>query len=81
MELTERLLKLTDTYCAARGVSDATVSGIIFKNSRTIPRIRRGGDVTTRNYSRAVGWFSHNWPDDHAWPPAIERTPTEEARA
>ncbi|ARW47846.1 hypothetical protein [Acetobacter pasteurianus] len=79
MELTQRLLKLTDCYCAARSISDATVSGIIFKNSRTIPRIRSGGDITTRNYSRAVEWFASNWPDDCAWPRAVERTPAQEA--
>lgn len=81
MELTQRLLKLTDCYCASRSVSDATVSGIIFKDSRRLPRLRSGGDITTRNYSRAVEWFSANWPNDCPWPPSIERTPTEEVRA
>ncbi|GEN63577.1 hypothetical protein AOE01nite_18010 [Acetobacter oeni] len=70
MELTKHLLRLTDCYCAARCVSEATVSGLIFKNSRTIARVRSGGDIATRNYTKAVKWFSQNWPDNHDWPTA-----------
>ncbi|GBQ45039.1 hypothetical protein AA18890_2347 [Komagataeibacter europaeus LMG 18890] len=73
MELTEKLSKLTDAYCEARGVSVATVSGIIFKNSRTLPRVKSGGDLKTRSYHRAVSWISNNWPSDKEWPSDIER--------
>lgn len=73
MQLVRSLMTLTDAYCAARGVSAATVSGIIFKNSRTLPRIRNGGDLATRNYERAVRWFGQNWPEGHDWPISSER--------
>jgi len=73
MELTEKLSKLTDAYCEARGVSVATVSGIIFKNSRTLPRVKSGGDLKTRSYQRAVAWLSDNWPHNAAWPDGIAR--------
>lgn len=78
MTFSRKLVRLTDAYCASRGVSAATVSGIIFKNSRTIPRVKAGGDLATRSYERAVQWFSDNWPTDQAWPADVERRPTPE---
>lgn len=68
MKLVKELLTLTDDFCKARGVSEATVSGIIFKNSRVLPRIRAGGDLATRNYEKALSWFRSNWPDRVKWP-------------
>lgn len=68
MKLAKELLTLTDEFCKARGVSATTVSGIIFKNSRVLPRIRAGGDLATRNYEKALRWFRSNWPEGAAWP-------------
>jgi len=76
MKLAQSLMTLTDAYCVARGVSAATVSGIIFKNSRVLPRIRAGGDLATRNYEKALRWYREHWPEGHEWP-LPERTPTE----
>lgn len=73
MELTKRLLELSDAYCAARGVSDATVSGIIFKDSRKLSRLRNGGDITIRRYEKAIYWFSKNWPENCKRPDCIPR--------
>ncbi|MCP1274637.1 hypothetical protein NKW43_13260 [Gluconobacter albidus] len=75
MTLAQSLLRLSDAYCAARSVSEPYVSGIIFKNSRTLPRVRAGGDLITRSYERAINWFRENWPDNAEWPAGVDRQP------
>ena len=75
MTLVQKILDITDRYCAARGVTEGTVGGIIFKNSRVFPRIRAGGDLTTSSYERALRWYRDNWPDGHPMPADIAELP------
>lgn len=74
MTPTEQLLALSQSYCALRGISERTASGRIFKDSRTILRVKEGGSLTLKNFEKAVLWFSENWPDNSDWPDFIERT-------
>lgn len=74
MTPTEQLLALSKSYCALRGISERTASGRIFKDSRTILRVKDGGSLTLKNFEKAVLWFSENWPDNSDWPDFIERS-------
>ncbi len=80
MTPTEQLLTLSRSYCAARGISERTASGIIFRDSRTIVRVQNGGSLTMRNFERAMDWFRGNWPSGHPWPLA-EVNPRREGAA
>ena len=77
MTPTEQLLALSERYCALRGISEQTASGIIFKDSRTFQRVKAGGSLTVRNFERAVSWFKDHWPEGADRPDLIKGTPTE----
>lgn len=74
MTPTQQLLALSERYCLLRGISERTASGRIFKDSRTILRVKGGGSLTLKNFEKAVLWFSENWPENIDWPGFIERS-------
>jgi hypothetical protein len=76
MSATASLIVITDLFCAARGLSRSRVSTLVFNDGKTLQRIADGGDLNTRSYERALGWFSANWPEGVAWPAGIERPGT-----
>lgn len=67
------LLKLSDHYAAARGLSISRVSTLVFADGKVLTRISNGGDLTTGRFEAAIGWFSDNWPVDVEWPSDIDR--------
>lgn len=73
MDLHQTLLRCVDAYCEARGLARATVSGLILKDSRAFDRVAAGGNVTIRNFDRAMRWLSANWPENTPWPEGIKR--------
>jgi len=74
------LLLLFDTYCAATGRAEATVSTRVLSDGKRIRKLREGADIGTRRLAEAVEWFSANWPAGAEWPAAIRRpTHTSEA--
>lgn len=71
--LTSDLITVSDLYCAARGLSRARVSTLIFNAGKTLDGIAEGRDLGTRSFERAMAWFSANWPEGRIWPEGIER--------
>jgi hypothetical protein len=71
--LRQELILVSDAYAAARGLSRARVSTIVFNAGGALDRIVAGKDLTTGNFERAMRWFSDNWPDNAVWPDKVER--------
>lgn len=72
-ELAKNLLKLSEGYCAARGLGEATVGRLCAADSRFFVRIREGKTFTAKKYDDVVAWFSSHWPDGAVWPDSIKR--------
>ena len=68
-----RLLAVSDAYCAAVGLSDARVSTLVFNAGSKIKFLKSGTDLSTGHYVRAMQWFSEMWPNDLKWPTGIRR--------
>jgi hypothetical protein len=88
MNAISSFISLIDAYRAARGVSDARVSTLVFNDGGRIAQIRSGGDIGTRRLQRAIEWFSENWPHDAMWPadlplpvPSPSRSPAQSEAA
>jgi len=73
MALTEKLLLVSDTYCAAVRRSRSRISTIIFSAGDRIDGVAVGKDINTRSYEKAMAWFASNWPEGLAWPEGVER--------
>jgi len=80
MTLRDDLLQTADTYCAAVNRSRARIGTIIWNDGARFDAIAKGADTTTRNFEKAMQWFSDNWPDDTPWPEGVER-PAKQAAA
>jgi hypothetical protein len=78
-ELANHLLTLSDRFCAAEGLSEATVGRLCAADGRFFPRIREGKTFTAKKYDEVVGWFAKNWPDGAEWPVAVSRPRLAEA--
>lgn len=76
--LRDQLITVADSYAAARSLSRARVSTIVFNAGHALDRIAAGRDLATGNFERAMRWFSDNWPEGAAWPDEVPR-PTAEA--
>jgi hypothetical protein len=68
-----QLITVADAYAAARGVSRARVSTIVFNAGLALDRIASGRDLTTGSFERAMLWFSENWPPRAKWPAGVKR--------
>lgn len=74
MTLTQQLVTVARTYCAARSLSMSRVSTLVFNEGKKLDAIERlGVDLSTGRFEAAMRWFSDNWPDGAAWPAAIAR--------
>lgn len=71
--LPQHIVTLAHAFSAATGVSVGAVSHRVFDDSKKIPAMEGGADITVRRYNMAVRWFSENWPADTAWPADIPR--------
>jgi len=69
----EQLLTVVDAYCAARGISEARASTLIFNGGGRIKQLRDGRDIGVLTSLSALRWLSANWPDDTEWPADIPR--------
>lgn len=79
MNLRDQLISVSDVFCAARQLSRARVSTIVFNAGSTLDRIASGRDLATGNFERAMRWFSDNWPADTEWPEGVPRPQVEAA--
>lgn len=73
MTAREQLLTVASAYAAARDISIARVSTIVFNHGRRLRGVAEGRDICTGTFERAMLWFSRNWPDDTEWPDGISR--------
>lgn len=74
MKLLEQIIVVADVFADARGIGRKRVSTLVFNRGSKIDDIVSGGaDINTRNFERAMEWFSENWPSGAEWPPAVER--------
>jgi hypothetical protein len=73
LDLEGQLIFLARSLSAIRGVGISTISGEIFKDSRTLDRVLSGGSLTVRNFEKAMRWFSSRWPTEQAWPQNVMR--------
>lgn len=76
MDLGRSLLLCADVYCQARNITRPTLSGRVFKDSRTLDRVANGGSLTVRSYQRCMTWLADNWPDGADWPADVDRPGT-----
>jgi hypothetical protein len=67
------LLSLIDAFCAARRISEARASTLIFNGGARISQIRAGADIGIRRAEEAVRWLSENWPEGAEWPADVPR--------
>ncbi|KRE02576.1 hypothetical protein ASE61_14955 [Bosea sp. Root670] len=69
----EQLLTVVDAFCAARGISEARASTLIFNGGGRIKQLRDGRDIGVLTSLSALLWLSANWPEDTEWPCDIPR--------
>jgi hypothetical protein len=69
----EQLLTVVDAYCAARGISEARASTLIFNGGGRIKQLRDGRDIGVLTSLSALRWLSDNWPEEAEWPSDIPR--------
>lgn len=77
----EAVLRLFTLYCGAAGRSPARVSTLIWNHGARYRQIVAGADLRTRNFERALGWFSGHWPPELPWPAGIFRPLAEKENA
>lgn len=71
--LTQRLILVSDLYCAAVKLSRGRVSTLVFGSGSRLAGVAEGKDLNTRSYEHAMRWFAENWPEGPAWPEGVER--------
>jgi len=67
------ITNLIKLYAEAVGRSPSTVSRWLRLGGDFIPRMMRGGKITTHVAARVFQWFSDHWPADLDWPSDIPR--------
>jgi hypothetical protein len=81
-ELRQNLFAIRDAFLARKGaIAESTLALRAAKDARFFDRVETGGGFTVRTYDHVLNWFSHNWPDDLAWPADIERPSRSEVAA
>lgn len=67
------LIRIASTYAERAGVEMKTVSYRVFGDTKKLPAMMNGADITVSRFNDAVRWFSDNWPADLAWPVGVDR--------
>lgn len=71
------LLTIADAYHVGAGTTDTTLSHRMFGDSKKLPALRVGADITVGRFNAAVRWLSQNWPDNASWPKNVDRPANE----
>ncbi|CAH1670592.1 hypothetical protein CHELA20_51598 [Hyphomicrobiales bacterium] len=71
MMTVEHVLRLVDNFRAARPISDARLSVILFNDGKRIARLRDGHDVGSRKIGGLIAHLAEIWPPGAAWPEDI----------
>ncbi len=69
----DQLFTLVETFGAATGLAEATISTRLFNDGDRIKSLRNGGDLGNRKTERAWKWLSDNWPSEKPWPANVPR--------
>ena len=72
MDSIDSLLKVARAYAVLADVSLTTVSSRAFDDGKKLGAIEAGADIQVRRLSRAMQWFSDNWPEG-PWPSDVAR--------
>lgn len=64
---------LANTLAKFEGVTHWAISQRIFGKGNFFEGIKNGSNTYHSTLERAHRWFGDNWPEDLAWPDAIER--------
>lgn len=67
------LLKVINSYQAATGLTDSSVSTYVFNDGKKIARLRHGKGIDIRRFNYAFQWFANHWPENEPWPPEVPR--------
>lgn len=73
MSAIDQLLRLTDEYQRATGLTEATVSTHLFNDGKKLSAIKAGGDLSTRRFEGVVAALSARWPEAAVWPAEVPR--------
>jgi len=73
MTLISQMLRVSEAFCHARGLSASRVSTLVFNDGKRLALLAAGGDLTTSTFERAMAWLSDNWPDGAEWPADVPR--------
>ena len=76
MQSLEALLVVCERFAAAREISEARASTIIFNDGKRLKRIRSGADMGVRAVTRTLEKLSAIWPEDADWPEVVRRPPS-----
>lgn len=76
MPLTDQLIAVVNAYSGHTGISVSTLSTRLFNGGGRLAAIASGGDLNTRNFENAMGWFSEHWPAELSWPEGVGRPRT-----
>jgi hypothetical protein len=71
----EDIIKIAQIYARHKNLKLPTVSTYVFGSGDMIRRLQAGRDITIGRATRAMQWFSDNWPDDATWPDDVPRPP------
>lgn len=80
MTLKVQLLKISEVFAAATGLSESRISTVVFNDGKVLARLRSGADVTTGRFERAMLWFADHWPADVDWPAGVAHPQVHEAQ-
>lgn len=73
VDAVSNIIALADEYGRAEGIESSTVSWRVFGDTKKLDALRKGADLQTRRYAKAVEWFSANWPASAVWPATLTR--------
>lgn len=66
-------MRAADAYGAARGISRARLSTLLFNSGHKLDQVFNGRDVTTGTWERVMAWLHDNWPEGEPWPPGVTK--------
>lgn len=73
-KLIGQLLTVADEFCAATGMSRASLAKALFGRGGHLDDLQAGfRDLATGTLERAMLWLSENWPGASPWPAEIAR--------
>ncbi len=73
MTLRDQFLTLARLYAQSEGIELSRLSSRIFDDSKKIPALEAGSDITTGRFEVAVAYIAARWPADMEWPPGVYR--------